>query len=141
MESDISQAPSKSQTESPGQIVTCEPHHLCPHTHPAECYRGVNDKAFAPCPTSLATHQKTKGPRLLSEPSRNVKSELGGYYGQTNPEGRARLMRRLIMDLVRIVIARFGIARVAHAFSGFLSRTTSWCLTLLLSGTGISPSR
>jgi hypothetical protein len=25
-------------------------------------------------------------------------------YGQTNPEGRARLTRRLIMDLVRIVI-------------------------------------
>lgn len=31
-------------------------------------------------------------------------------YGQTNPEGRARLTRRLIMDLVRIVIFDLSIA-------------------------------
>ncbi len=30
-------------------------------------------------------------------------------YGQTNPEGRARLTRRLIMDLVFIVICRLSI--------------------------------
>lgn len=33
-------------------------------------------------------------------------------YGQTNPEGRARLTRRLIMDLVFIVIFDTNIARV-----------------------------
>jgi len=32
-------------------------------------------------------------------------------YGQTNPEGRARLTRRLIMDLVFIVISRRSISR------------------------------
>src|SRR6185437_11253067 len=32
-------------------------------------------------------------------------------YGQTNPEGRARLTRRLIMDLIRIIIAKPSIAR------------------------------
>jgi len=31
-------------------------------------------------------------------------------YGQTNPEGRARLTRRLIMDLVFIVIFKPSIA-------------------------------
>ena len=31
-------------------------------------------------------------------------------YGQTNPEGRARLTRRLIMDLVLIVIFKQSIA-------------------------------
>jgi hypothetical protein len=31
-------------------------------------------------------------------------------YGQTNPEGRARLTRRLIMDLIRIIIAKLSIA-------------------------------
>lgn len=33
-------------------------------------------------------------------------------YGQTNPEGRARLTRRLIMDLVFIVIFKPSIARL-----------------------------
>jgi hypothetical protein len=33
------------------------------------------------------------------------------YYGQTNPEGRTRLTRRLIMDLIRIIIAKASIAR------------------------------
>ncbi len=33
-------------------------------------------------------------------------------YGQTNPEGRARLTRRLIMDLVFIVIFKSSIARL-----------------------------
>jgi hypothetical protein len=32
-------------------------------------------------------------------------------YGQTNPEGRTRLTRRLIMDLIRIIIAKRSIAR------------------------------
>ncbi len=33
------------------------------------------------------------------------------YYGQTNPEGRTRLTRRLIMDLIRIIIPKPSIAR------------------------------
>jgi hypothetical protein len=35
-------------------------------------------------------------------------------YGQTNPEGRARLTRRLIMDLVRIVIFKPSITRLSQ---------------------------
>jgi hypothetical protein len=31
-------------------------------------------------------------------------------YGQTNPEGRTRLTRRLIVDLTRIIIAKMSIA-------------------------------
>src|SRR5262249_35446693 len=38
------------------------------------------------------------------------------YYGQTNPEGRTRLTRRLIMDLIRIIIANASIARSASGF-------------------------
>lgn len=34
-------------------------------------------------------------------------------YGQTNPEGRARLTRRLIMDLVFIVIFEIEYSRVS----------------------------
>jgi hypothetical protein len=33
------------------------------------------------------------------------------YYRQTNPEGRTRLTRRLIMDLISIIIAISSIAR------------------------------
>jgi hypothetical protein len=33
------------------------------------------------------------------------------YYEQTNPEGRARLTRRLIVGLIRIVITKLSIAR------------------------------
>ena len=40
-----------------------------------------------------------------------IESELGNLAnGQTNPEGPARLMRRLIMDLVLIVISNLSIA-------------------------------
>jgi hypothetical protein len=47
--------------------------------------------------------KNTKAP-ILSGPS-GIESELGNLTnGQTNPEGRARLTRRLIMDLVLIVI-------------------------------------
>ena len=46
---------------------------------------------------------KTKRPRLLVGAFENGNLNLE-CYGQTNPEGRARLTRRLIMDLVFIVI-------------------------------------
>lgn len=42
-----------------------------------------------------------------------IESELGNLANdQTNPEGRARLTRRLIMDLVFIVIFKPSIARL-----------------------------
>ena len=49
------------------------------------------------------TSVKTKRPRLLVGAFENLNLNLE-CYGQTNPEGRARLTRRLIMDLVFIVI-------------------------------------
>ncbi len=48
---------------------------------------------------------KCKRPRLLVGAFENLNLNLE-CYGQTNPEGRARLTRRLIMDLVFIVIFR-----------------------------------
>ena len=43
-------------------------------------------------------------------------------YGQTNPEGRARLTRRLIMDLVRIIIAKSSIAWLSIlTYSGLMT--------------------
>jgi hypothetical protein len=49
----------------------------------------------------------------LSGPSR-IESELGNLAnGQTNPEGPARLMRRLIMDLVLIVIFEFEYSTIS----------------------------
>ena len=39
-------------------------------------------------------------------------------YGQTNPEGRARLTRRLIMDLVFIVICESEYSTVSKAAEG-----------------------
>ena len=52
----------------------------------------------------MATGQKAEGPDFWSEPS-EIQSELGNLTnGQTNPEGPARLTRRLMMDLVFIVI-------------------------------------
>src|SRR5579859_408848 len=46
---------------------------------------------------------KTKRPRLLSEPRKSNLNFGNLANDQTNPEGRARLTRRLIMDLVFIV--------------------------------------
>ena len=55
-------------------------------------------------PFQLGYRPKTRRPRFWSGPSR-IASELGNLTnGQTNPEGPARLTRRLIMDLVLIVI-------------------------------------
>ena len=59
-----------------------------------------------PSPTTA----KTKRPRLLVGAFENLNLNLV-CYGQTNPEGRARLTRRLIMDLVRIVIFKPSIAQ------------------------------
>ncbi len=39
-------------------------------------------------------------------------------YGQTNPEGQARLTRRLIMDLVRIVIFVTEYSMILEVHSG-----------------------
>jgi hypothetical protein len=47
-----------------------------------------------------------------------IESELGNLTNdQTNPEGRARLTRRLIMDLICIVIFKVSIARCSRRFS------------------------
>jgi hypothetical protein len=55
-------------------------------------------------PFQLGYRPKYEGPDFWSGPSR-IESELGNLTnGQTNPEGPARLTRRLIMDLVCIVI-------------------------------------
>jgi hypothetical protein len=55
-------------------------------------------------PFQLGYRPKTRRPRQKSGPS-EIESELGNLTNdQTNPEGRARLTRRLIMDLVCIVI-------------------------------------
>ena len=49
--------------------------------------------------------KKQKAP-IFRRSLREFESELSRSYGQTNPEGRARLTRRLIMDLVFIVMFR-----------------------------------
>ena len=55
-------------------------------------------------------HKNQKAPTFVG--ASEIESELGNLANdQTNPEGRARLTRRLIMDLVCIVISRLSIAR------------------------------
>lgn len=54
-------------------------------------------------------HKDQKAP-TLRESLGEIETELSGCYGQTNPEGRAQLVRCLIMDLVAIVICGVGIA-------------------------------
>ena len=54
--------------------------------------------------------KKRKAPTFVG--ASEIESELGNLANdQTNPEGRARLTRRLIMDLVCMVISRLSIAR------------------------------
>jgi hypothetical protein len=61
-------------------------------------------------PFQLGYRPKTRRPRFWSGPS-EIQSELGNLTnGQTNPEGPARLTRRLIVVLVRIVISNPSIA-------------------------------
>jgi len=61
----------------------------------------------------LATGQKVEGPDFWSGPS-EIQSELGNLANsQTNPEGPARLARRLIMDLVCIVIFEFEYSTIS----------------------------
>ena len=70
-------------------------------------------------PFHLATGQKNmrkkqKAPTLVG--ASEIESELGNLTNnQTNPEGRARLMRRLIMDLVCIVIFKAEYTTVSAA--------------------------
>ena len=53
--------------------------------------------------------KKQKAPTFVG--ASEIESELGNLTNnQTNPEGRARLTRRLIMDLVFIVISKLSIA-------------------------------
>jgi hypothetical protein len=66
-------------------------------------------------PFQLGYRPKTRRPRFWSGPSR-IESELGNLTnGQTNPEGPARLTRRLIMDLVCIVIFEFEYSTISAA--------------------------
>src|SRR5437016_6068396 len=60
-------------------------------------------------PFQLGYRPKTRRPRFCRglRECLNLETE----NGQTNPEGRARLTRRLIMDLVFIVIFKLSIAR------------------------------
>ena len=58
--------------------------------------------------------KKQKAPTLVG--ASEIESELGNLTNnQTNPEGRARLMRRLIMDLVCIVIFKAEYTTVSAA--------------------------
>src|SRR5437016_6600828 len=57
-----------------------------------------------------------KAPTFLVGAFENLDLNLE-YYGQTNPEGRTRLTRRLIMDLIRIIIAKPSIARFQVNFT------------------------
>ena len=59
-------------------------------------------------------HKNQKAPTFCRS-LREFESELRWCYGQTNPEGRARLTRRLIMDLIRIIITKSSIARFFRA--------------------------
>ena len=60
--------------------------------------------------------KKRKAPTFVG--ASEIESELGNLANnQTNPEGRARLTRRLIMDLVCIVISSLSIARGSSAVS------------------------
>jgi hypothetical protein len=53
----------------------------------------------------LATGQQKKKAQIFGRSLREFNLNLNfGRYSQTNPEGSARLTRRLIMDLVEIVI-------------------------------------
>jgi hypothetical protein len=57
--------------------------------------------------------KKRKAPTFVG--ASEIESELGNLANdQTNPEGRARLTRRLIMDLVRMVIFKPSIARLSQ---------------------------
>jgi len=72
---------------------------------------------FSHVPFQLGYRPKSRRPRFLVGAS-EIESELGNFRlrlanNQTNPEGRARLTRSLIMDLVRIVIFVVQIARSA----------------------------
>jgi hypothetical protein len=74
-------------------------------------------------PFQLGYRPKSEGPDVWSGPSR-IESELGNLTnGQTNPEGTARLTRRLIMDLVFIVIFEIEYktlsARWSHSYASF----------------------
>src|SRR5260370_42063534 len=64
------------------------------------------------------TFLKVKRPRFLVGAFEKFESELWWCYGQTNPEGSARLTRRLIMDLICIVISKFSIARSTAGIRG-----------------------
>ena len=63
-------------------------------------------------PFQLGYRPKCKRPLLLVGAFENSNLNLE-CYEQTNPEGRTRLTRRLIMDLVRIIIAKVSIAWVS----------------------------
>ena len=65
---------------------------------PSGCQRD-----FHPLAVEHARHTKQKAPTFVG--ASEIESELGNLTNdQTNPEGRARLTRRLMMDLVCIVI-------------------------------------
>jgi hypothetical protein len=71
-------------------------------------------------PFQLGYRPKTRRPRFWSGPSR-IESELGNLAnGQTNPEGPARLTRRLIMDLVCIVIFETEYSMLSEAIHHLL---------------------
>jgi hypothetical protein len=64
---------------------------------------------FHPQAVEHVRHTKRKAPTFVG--ASEIESELGNLANdQTNPEGRARLTRRLIMDLVFIVICGLSIA-------------------------------
>ena len=66
-------------------------------------------------PFQLGCRPKNRRPRFFSRGLRECLN-LETENGQTNPEGPARLTRRLIMDLVFIVI--FGTEYSTHLFDG-----------------------
>src|SRR6266849_8318513 len=75
-------------------------------------------------PFQLCYGQKNTKAPILSGPS-EIESELRNLTnGQTNPEGPARLTRRLIMDLVCIVIFETEYSMLSEAIPSLARRET-----------------
>src|SRR5205823_9541275 len=75
-------------------------------------------------PFQLGYRPKSRRPRFLVGAFENVNLNLE-CYGQTNPEGRARLTRRLIMDLVFIVMFENEYSMLSISFWLFCFRNPS----------------
>ena len=97
---------------------------------------------FHPLAVEHVRHTKQKAPTFVG--ASEIESELGNLANdQTNPEGRARLTRRLIMDLVCIVIFEIEYSIAFGGNPALISCSVTQvtrCTPRLLSVTDLAPS-